>query len=225
MNTDELKQKIAEAIASGKIQPTTLILGDNVQHKIENVEAGGIGIQIVNSGKSSNSTPLTPGMTIASKKSRHFLETVTYKYRYLNTLDGNKRLSLLYQYLIREYRETKSYIAPDTKPDEFYSLFNGEANNNVITWTGSKQDLYYFIKRMVERNIVDIPQGATIWTITQNHFSDRRGNIFLDLRNQHNPQISAEAIERLIDILDPAVTTAADLTELSKKIGASFGGK
>lgn len=48
MNTDELKQKIAEAIASGKIQPATLILGDNVQHKIEKVEAGGVGIQIVN---------------------------------------------------------------------------------------------------------------------------------------------------------------------------------
>ena len=48
MNTDELKQKIAEAIASGKIQPTTVILGDNVQHKIEKVEAGGVGIQIVN---------------------------------------------------------------------------------------------------------------------------------------------------------------------------------
>lgn len=167
----------------------------------------------------------TTGKTISPKRSRHFLETVTFQYRYLNTPDGNRRLSLLYQYLTKEYRETKSYIASDTTPDEFYSLFNGETNNNVITWTGSKQDLYYFIKRMVERSIIDIPDSSTIWTITQNHFSDRRGNIFLDLRNQHNPKISAEAIERLIDILDPAATTSADLSELSKKVGASFGGK
>ena len=48
MNTDELKQKIAEAIANGTLQPQTIILGDNVQHKIEKVEAGGVGIQIVN---------------------------------------------------------------------------------------------------------------------------------------------------------------------------------
>ena len=48
MNTDELKQKIAEAIANGTLQPQTIVLGDNVQHKIENVEPGGVGIQIVN---------------------------------------------------------------------------------------------------------------------------------------------------------------------------------
>ena len=156
--------------------------------------------------------------TVTPKKSSHFLETITFQYRYLNYADGHRRLSLLYQYLTKEYRETKSYIAADTTPDEFCSLFNGETNNNVITWTGSKQDLYYFIKRMVERSIIDIPDTSTIWTITQNHFSDRRGNIFLDLRNQHNPKISAEAIERLIDILDPGATTPADLTELSKKV-------
>lgn len=162
---------------------------------------------------------------VTPKKSKHFLETATFKYRYLNTTDGNRRLSLLYQFLSKEYRETKSYIASETTPDEFYSLFSGESNNNVVTWTGSKQDLYYFIKRMVERNIIDIPQGSTIWTITQNHFSDRRGNMFLGLRNQHKPQISAEAIECLIDILDPAATTSTDLTELSKKLGTTFGGK
>ena len=50
MNNDELKQKIVDAIASGKLQPTTIVFGDNVQHKIEKVEAGGIGVQI-NNGK------------------------------------------------------------------------------------------------------------------------------------------------------------------------------
>ena len=159
------------------------------------------------------------------KVAPHFLETPTFKYRYLHSADGNRRLSLLYQYLCREFRETKSYIAPETTPDEFISLFDGDTNNNVVTWTGSKQDLYYFIKRMVERKVIDIPHSSTIWTITQNHFSDRRGNIFLDLRNQHKPKTSAEAIERLIDILDPAATSGTDLTGLSRKLGAPFGAR
>ena len=37
----------------------------------------------------------------------------------------------------------------------------------VVTWCGSKQDLYYFIKRLKERNLIEIPQSLTIWTITQ----------------------------------------------------------
>lgn len=168
----------------------------------------------------------TKGKTVTPKKSRHFLPTPTFIYRYLNAdSTASRRLPLLYQYLSKEYHEVKSYIDTDTNPNDFYSIFNGETNNNVIIWTGSKQDLYYFIKRMVERKILDIPQGQSIWNITQNHFSDRRGNIYLDLRSQHKPKNSALAIEQLIDILDPAVMSADDLTELAKKLSASFGGK
>lgn len=168
----------------------------------------------------------TKGKTVAPKKSRHFLPTPTFIYRYMNAdSTASRRLPLLYQYLSKEYHEVKSYIDTDTNPNDFYSIFNGETNNNVIVWTGSKQDLYYFIKRMVERKILDIPQGQSIWNITQNHFSDRRGNIYLDLRSQHKPKNSALAIEQLIDILDPAVMSADDLTELAKKLSASFGGK
>ena len=56
MNTDELKQQIIDALTSGKLQPTTIILGDNVEHKIENVEAGGIGIQIVEAHEEKSQT-------------------------------------------------------------------------------------------------------------------------------------------------------------------------
>ena len=168
----------------------------------------------------------TKGKTVTPKKSRHFLPTPTFIYRYLNAdATASRRLPLLYQYLSKEYHEVKSYIDTDTNPNDFYSIFKGETNNNVIVWTGSKQDLYYFIKRMVERRILDIPKGQSIWNITQNHFSDRRGNIYLDLRSQHKPKNSALAIEQLIDILDPAVISADDLTELAKKLSASFGGK
>ena len=49
MSNEDIKREIIEALKNGTLQPTTIVLGDNVQHqqKIEKVEAGGIGIQIV----------------------------------------------------------------------------------------------------------------------------------------------------------------------------------
>ncbi len=156
----------------------------------------------------------------------HFLETRTFIYRYNNARpEDSRRLPLLFQFLTKEHHHTKSYLEPETKPDDFYALFNGELSNVVVTWCGSKQDLYYFIKRLKERNLIEIPQSLTIWTITQNHFSDRRGNYFEDMRNQHNPKTSLPVIERLIDILDPAATDTAELDDLCRKISGSFGGK
>ena len=125
----------------------------------------------------------------------HFLETRTFIYRYNNARpEDSRRLPLLFQFLTKEHHHTKSYLEPETKPDDFYALFNGELSDTVVTWTGSKQDLYYFIKRLKERNLIEIPQSLTIWTITQNHFSDRRGNYFEDMRNQHNPKTSLPVI-------------------------------
>jgi len=168
----------------------------------------------------------TPARPSKRPNAHHFLETRTFIYRYNNARpEDSRRLPLLFQFLTKEHHHTKSYLEPETKPDDFYALFNGELSNVVVTWCGSKQDLYYFIKRLKERNLIEIPQSLTIWTITQNHFSDRRGNYFEDMRNQHNPKTSQPTIERLIDILDPAVTDTAELDELCRKISGSFGGK
>lgn len=59
MSTDALKQQILEALASGKIQATTINIGDHVehQHNVEKVEAGGIGFQIIESTKSTLPRP------------------------------------------------------------------------------------------------------------------------------------------------------------------------
>ena len=59
MSTDELKQQILDALASGKIQATTINIGDHVehQHNVGKVEAGGIGFQIVESTKSTLPRP------------------------------------------------------------------------------------------------------------------------------------------------------------------------
>ena len=53
MSTDDLKQQIIDALASGKIQATNINFGDHVehQHKIEKVEAGGVGFQFFEAAK------------------------------------------------------------------------------------------------------------------------------------------------------------------------------
>ena len=212
-------------------QPNRIInvAGDYVQSKhvdyeINNVEAGGIGIQIVNNQPTIDppqSKPVTP------KKAPHFLETPTFIYRYLKSdPNSNQRIHLLYNYLCKEYKETKTYIDPNTASDHFFSLFTGERNNNVIRWAGDKQDLSYFIKQLLKRNIIAVPQGMTIWTITQNHFSDYHGNYCADYRSQHAPSDAHKAaIERFVDILDPTAMSTTELTELSRKLSDSLSSK
>ena len=212
-------------------QPNRIInvAGDYVQSKhvdyeINNVEAGGIGIQIVNNQPTIDppqSKPVTP------KKAPHFLETPTFIYRYLKSdPNSNQRIHLLYNYLCKEYKETKTYIDPNTPSDHFFSLFTGERNNNVIRWAGDKQDLSYFIKQLLKRNIIAVPQGMTIWTNTQNHFSDYHGNYCADYRSQHAPRDAHKAaIDRFVDILDPTAMSTTELTELSRKLSDSLSGK
>lgn len=59
MSTEDIKRQIVEAIANGKIQATTINIGDHVehQHNIGKVEAGGIGFQIIESTKTSLPRP------------------------------------------------------------------------------------------------------------------------------------------------------------------------
>lgn len=59
MTNEDIKRQIVEALTNGTLQPTTIVLGDNVQnqHKIEKVEAGGIGIQIVEPATSTLQRP------------------------------------------------------------------------------------------------------------------------------------------------------------------------
>ena len=213
-------------------QPNRIInvAGDYVQSKhvdyeINNVEAGGIGIQIVNNSQPTTNPPQSKPVT--PKKAPHFLETPTFIYRYLKSdPNSNQRIHLLYNYLWKEYKETKTYIDPNTASDHFFSLFTGERNNNVIRWAGDKQDLSYFIKQLLKRNIIAVPQGMTIWTITQNHFSDYHGNYCADYRSQHAPSDAHKAaIERFVDILDPTAMSTTELTELSRKLSDSLSGK
>lgn len=169
----------------------------------------------------------TTGQTVVPKKSSHFLPTPSLIYKYKDdTFDGPRRLTILFRYLCKEYEPTKTWIDPETSPDVFLSLFIGDTTDAVIVWTAQKQKLFGLFKRMKERKIISTPKGCGLWQIVQNHFSDWHGNMFQDFNKEHMPkEPTYSAIEAFVDILDPALTSNADLDEYAKKIGISFGNR
>ncbi|MCR4664438.1 MAG: hypothetical protein K5660_03635 [Paludibacteraceae bacterium] len=182
-----------------------------------------------NAAAAAHDRPTKPAKakTVTPKRSPHFLETPAFVYKFSSSaFDGQRRLTVLFQYLRKEYEPARTWIDPDTNPDDFLSLFSGGKSDKVIVWTESKQKLFALFKRMKERKIITTPKGYGIWTIVQNHFSDWHGNMFHNLNKEHMPEERVfSVIEAFIDILDPAVTSAAQLDEYAKKVGRTFGNR
>lgn len=167
------------------------------------------------------------GKTVPPKRPAHFLETATFRYAYSNPkYEGQRRLTILFQLLCKEYQPAKTWIDPKTAPDDFLGLFTGELSDKVIVWAESKQKLYALFKRMKERKIISTPKGYGIWKIVENHFSDWHGNMFLNLNKEHMPEEPVySAINTFIDLLDPGQTTNADLDGYARKTGTVFGNR
>lgn len=167
----------------------------------------------------------TKSKTVTPKRSPHFFVTPSFIYKYNSPqFNPQQRITILFQYLCKEYEPTKTWIDTNTNPDDFLSLFMGRTSDAVIVWTAPKQRLFGLFKRMKERKIITASKGYGVWKIVQNHFSDWHGNMFLDFNKEHMPQEPAfSAIETFIDILDPAHTPNDALDEYAKKIGISFG--
>lgn len=169
-----------------------LVIEKHVEHEIGNVEAGGIGIQIVNGGRTA---PKKDGRKKASGEAR--ITDAVFTYTFLDDEEGHLRIARLYQLL-----DNAGWIAKDTKPDVFGALFMGEAKSFTIKWIGSQQDLYYLIKRLSTRKLIKCPKGATKWVITGSHFVDSQSRRFTDWNRQHDPKVSALTIENLCNVLD-----------------------
>ena len=174
------------------------VLGDFVVEKtVENefgvIESGGIGIQIVNGGSAASKRD-------GRKKVSRGTKTIdaVFAYRFLEDDKGHLRIVKLYQLLIKA-----GWIDKDSKPEVFCDLFMGEAKSLTIKWIGRQQDLYYLIKRLSSRGLIKCPKGATKWVITGSHFVDGQSRPFSDWNSQHDPKMSAPAIEKLCDVLDP----------------------
>ena len=196
----EEKLKIWAELAKAKGN-LTVILEQNNEHNIENVEAGGIGIQINNGVQTVNNDKKKPaGNKDARKKkpSGPMLVKDTFTYRFLNDEDGTARLIKLYQYV-----QKAGWIPKETKHEDFTAIFEGKPTDVKVKWTGKQSDLYALINRLESRGLISCPKGVTKWVITGSHFLDCNSKQFSDWNSQKTPKKSAAAIEALADLLDP----------------------
>lgn len=130
------------------------------------------------------------------KRTTHRVTNATFTYRWLNPYP--KHITTLYQYLLRA-----QWIAADTPPDEFFSLFTGEDSNACIKWIGSNLQLAYLIRVMTERNYISIPKRIGKWTCVYNHFVDKNSRQLPRLNSLHIPKRSKLAVEQMAELLNP----------------------
>ena len=121
----------------------------------------------------------------------------TFTYRWLAT--NPQRITTLYQHLLKA-----QWIAPDTNPDDFSAIFEGNPSIARIKWIGKQAYLYYLIRQLVDLQLVSIPKNASVWQIVESHFLDKNSRPFHDFNKQKEPIRAKAAIDKLIEILQPS---------------------
>ena len=132
------------------------------------------------------------------KRPTQRVTNATFTYRWLTT--APHRITTLYQYLLRA-----KWIASDTNPDDFLSLFTGKESNVRIKWTGSNLQLAYLIRVITEQNYISTPKRVGKWTCVYNHFVDKNNCQLRNLNALHIPLKSKKAVEQMAEILNPNV--------------------
>jgi hypothetical protein len=130
------------------------------------------------------------------KRTTPRVTTATFTYRWLTTTPHC--ITKLYQYLLRA-----KWIASDTTPDDFFSIFTGKESNARIKWIGSNLQLAYLIRLMTERNYISIPKRVGKWTCVYNHFVDKNSRQLPRLNSLHIPTKSKLAVEQMAELLNP----------------------
>ena len=130
--------------------------------------------------------PTTPRVTNA-----------TFTYRWLAT--APYRITMLYQHLLKA-----QWITPDTNPDDFSAIFEGNPSTARIKWIAKQAFLYYLIRQLVDLQLVSIPQNASVWQIVESHFLDKNSRPFHNFNKQKEPIKAKAAIDKLIEILQPS---------------------
>ena len=142
-------------------------------------------------------SPTSP-RTTKTKRLTPRVTNATFTYRWLTT--SPNRITNLYQYLLRA-----RWIASDTNPDDFFSLFTGKESNARIKWTGSNLQLAYLIRVMTEQNYIFNPKRVGKWTCVYNHFVDKHNCQLRNLNALHIPLRSKMAVKQMAEILNPNI--------------------
>ena len=132
----------------------------------------------------------------ARKRCSPKLTSATFRYRYWD--QHPERITMLYQYLLRA-----QWIAPDTNPDDFSALFEGNDTPARIKWTGTSLQLAYLIRLLTERHYITPPKGVGKWTCVYNHFVNKNNRQLPKLNSLHTPQKSKMVISQIAELLNP----------------------
>ena len=162
----------------------------HVEYQIGKVEAGGIGVQVVQgSVKSPAATGRKPGFKVVAG-------VFTYKWakQYPN------RVTDFYQYLVK-----LRAIEQDTDHVEFEKLFTGVPTDIMVRWLAPKSALKALMSELKKREYIE-PAGR-VWVITESHFKDADNNLFSGLRSEKDPKHLEETINTIADVLDPRKKT------------------
>ena len=126
------------------------------------------------------------------------LTSATFSYRWFES--EQRRIIQLYQCLLRA-----GWIASNTNPEDFLSLFSGRDTNCKIHWTGKKTYLVYLFILLTDRQYISTPKGVGRWMIVSSHFVDVHGRIFTHLNCQRTPLKAQQAIDQLAELLNAAI--------------------
>lgn len=198
MDQEEILKMIEAAMSKGGVHVAgDIVAVKNVEHEVSNVEAGGIGIQIVNNGPAE--VKREGGKGGRPKKSG---KKITKSFIYEAGEGTNVRLQRLYEGLIEE-----KWIKADTDQKVFLDLFLGGETTNRVIWTGDINTLTELFKELVTRKkYVRLPEGESIWVMVNAHFWEKRGNQEFGnerLAATRTPGENKGYIDALVRIMNP----------------------
>lgn len=216
------EEKLALIARSGITVCGDLVLEKHVEHEVGNVEAGGIGIQIVQGGAAaspSSSSAKGSSGTVASKSKSASPKPSVAK-RELMTFRKNgiteAHLKVLCFQLVSE-----GWI--EGQEPDFLALFSGEPDACTLVWRGAfgKGTLRGLFRQMAAQGLIIVPDGFSLDHILEGHFTDTQGH-FLTGLNSSGEEPAPKALPFLHRCLQLLTTDFSRLnrSELIEMMGA-----
>ena len=159
----------------------------HVEYQIGKVEAGGIGVQVVQGGQK---RPKAAG----GKKLGFKVVSSVFTYKWAK--QHPERVTEFYQALVKLHA-----IDKDTDHEQFENLFLGVPTNLIVRWLAPKSALKALMSELKKRAYIT-PAGR-VWVITESHFKDADGKLFSGLRSEHDPKYLEWIITLIADTLNP----------------------
>lgn len=193
--TQDEKTEWLNALTRGR--HVEVVLEKNVEYEIGEVQAGGIGVQVVNNGTSSPKAG-TSSQRLSGKPESRIVRS-TFTYRWID--EQESRIVMLYQYLLQAVK----WIDPDTRLDDFCQLFSGRDSDCRVKWIGTQSQLCQLIKVLLDRGYIRRPSAVGQWVIVQSHFVDSHSRMFDNFNRQRTPKKWVDSIGQMAEILNPSV--------------------